>query len=218
MMDRKPPSSDFKKELDTYMADMRARNKLDIRGGFISLQFLKRLFTPENLKERLDSDFKLQPYELTELEEFIRTRAKLVYAILILIDTPQLIQKLKKCQPAVDDILLFKASEGDPRSFCKKASLKKIPELSDVLDSFYEAQWVFPPPVPATETLFFDAKFFKFPFITQPHGIGHGGSGQVHEVDIDGGFLNESEYFKPVSTLVQEIMLNRRRVAKSSRA
>jgi hypothetical protein len=201
-MDGKEPIVDFKKELEGRMVEMANRNGLTDRGGYISDDFLQELFTSKNIEQRLIHDYE-QSYQLSELEEFIRKRAKRVYAVLVLIDEPRRIRDLKNRKPAVDDALLFQSLDDySSMSYCKKETLEKYLELAEVAERFYEMQWAFPPTLSSCDVLHFDAKFFRFPFKTRPNRIGSGGSGQVHEVEIEGGNIKYPDDFEAVSTPV----------------
>jgi len=198
-------TSEFAWELKRQMDLMGGKNGLNPRGRFISDDFLQLLFTPENLRQRLQ-DFESVLSKRVQYEEFIKKRAKRVYAILILLDESSRILEFK--EGGVDDARLFGVSEDDfSKCFCTKEKLREIPQLEGLVDKFYEMQWVFPPTLSSTETLFFDAKFFRFPFTTEPKWIGCGAIGHVYEVEIGPGYIKPSNYFQAVSILSVEPIL-----------
>lgn len=212
-MDGKKLTWDFKKELEAHIKEKGENNGLKSRGGFVSEEFLERLFNSENLVKRLDHDFRNHKY--LDLVSFIRKRAKRVYGILVLIDEPMRIRSLKKRQPSVDDALLFHATGKESRVYCRRETLRKDKDLEDIADQFFEMQWIFPPTLSSEKTLEFDPKLFRFPFNTEPIHKGSGGSGQVHEIKVDETYIVYPKDFNIVSASAQDHVLKLLKSLKS---
>jgi len=167
------------------------RNKLVHRGGYISNDFVQKLFTTERLTRQVQLSTSPQsPQELQDLVNFIEKRATKIFAILLLIDQDGLIAGLYGQRPVEDDRSLFNnADAAASKPYCTIERLQKIPPLCAVAEKVYKTQWVFPAVLSPNVHLDFDPKFFKFPFQTSSTRIGSGASGQVHRVVFEKGYL-----------------------------
>ncbi|CAI9637379.1 unnamed protein product [Alternaria burnsii] len=173
---------------------MMGQNKLPQRGDYISDDFVQQLFTTEKLRRQVQPGTSTEfSQESRDLVEFIKERARKIFAILVLIDQGDLISSLHKSHPMVDDHLLFDNADGDAsRPYCTIEKLQSIPQLCAVAEKVYEKQWVFPTVLLSTVHLDFDPRFFKFPFRTPSTRISSGASGQVHRVVFEDGYLKDS--------------------------
>jgi hypothetical protein len=85
--------------------------------------------------------------------------------------------------------------------------LQSISALSDIAQKIYEEQWVFPAVLSPAVHLDFDPQYFRFPFRTKPVWIASGASGQVHEVEIEKGYLKDWEGCGTVSIMDWELFV-----------
>ncbi|KAI4609341.1 hypothetical protein J4E80_008590 [Alternaria sp. BMP 0032] len=181
----------LREALNDQMDETKKRNGLPHRGGYISDRFVKQLFTRERLLHQLQLHPPTQSLQdPTELADFIETRARKIFAILLLIDKTHLIIGLQNREPKLDDHSLFDIFNQEASStHCRLERLQHLPELGDVAEEIYKMQWVFPVVLSSAVHFEFDPKFFKFPFKDQPERIGSGGFGDVRRVIFEGSYL-----------------------------
>ncbi|KAI4690388.1 hypothetical protein J4E81_007541 [Alternaria sp. BMP 2799] len=181
----------LREALNNQMDKTRKRNGLSHRGGYISDRFVKQLFTRERLLHQLQLHPSTQSLQdPAELADFIETRARKIFAILLLIDKSHLIVSLHNREPKLDDHSLFDIFNQEASStHCEQKRLQDIPELGHVAEEIYETQWVFPAVLSSAVHFEFDPKFFKFPFKDQGKPIGSGGFGDARRVTFEEGYL-----------------------------
>lgn len=196
-----PPSPpNFLTALKSEMISMKEKNKLGYRGEWIPDASLRDLFDTDSLTVRLREDHHISQKELDDCVEFIKKDARRIFAILVLIDEKRLILALKKSKLQVNDDFLFKASNKYARRCCTREDLSRIPELSGVVDQFYEMQWVFPPYLSSNDILTFDTRYFRFPLKSfNPYPVGRGGNADVYQAEIDEEFLTYNQKYPMVS-------------------
>jgi hypothetical protein len=193
-MDRTKLTSDLRKALEDQKEKMGTQNELQHRGAFISNDFLQQLFTAENIRSKLEIDQVTGSMQDPQaLITFIKTRARKIFAILVLLDEGRRISNLQNSQPVVDDHLLFtKSCDDASKPYCSLEKLRRISALSDIAQKLYEEQWAFPAVLSPAVHLDFDPQYFRFPFKTKPAWIAAGASGQVHGVELAEGYLKDS--------------------------
>ena len=186
-------TSDLRQALKDQMEAMEKQNELVHRGGYISEDFVQRLFTPENLMDQLQLDRTTEGVQDVQgLVNFIRIRARKTFAILVRIGEGKRIATLQNSQPMVDDHLLFDNHDGDAsKPYCILKKLQGIPALHDLASEVYKIQWDFPTAFSPDHHLEFDPRFFKFPFQTKSKCIANGGNGHVYRVKFEEGCVKD---------------------------
>lgn len=201
-----PDKVDLKKLLEKQMERAKEQNGLPARGAFITEEFVRELFTLENIKEQLKDDVDTQSYStynIRQLAQFIKDKGKKLYAVLILLDQSPLIRPLFERTPQVTDSFLFETPRSGFASLpCPMEKLKSIKHLADIADDFYQKQFVFPPSLTADETQDFHPRFFMFPFSSKPQRLNNGAYGEVYAVNLPKGYLEPHTNITEESTKV----------------
>jgi len=177
-------------------------NKRDAK--FISMGFITRLFSPSKLKKSLEKDretmrtmgdgARLPNCTLEELEEHVRSRAPKLYAILQLIDQPQLIIPLLYQEtPITDSIWERHRTHREDLPYCTKDYLRSVRYLSKYAEEIYEKQWYVPPVLRSNACEVFPVGHFRFPFAEEPVKIAEGGYGDVYKIKVAPGHLKLEE-------------------------
>jgi len=178
--------------------------RLRVRGGFLTHDDLRRLFTRPNVMAQLRQDFPDDNEDsIGELYTLIRSHGSKMYAILIWIGESKRVKKLMFTDK-VDDGTLFRIQESDEdihQSYCKEKTLAKYGGMRPIAQIFYENQWIVPPTLPAIADQIFPPKLFVFPFEKASHYIDSGSYGKVCEMKIADGFLNIENARVGLSTL-----------------
>ncbi|KAH8725182.1 kinase-like domain-containing protein [Phaeosphaeriaceae sp. PMI808] len=187
---------DLKKALERQIDLAKEQNTLRGKGGFLTEKFVGELFTVDNIKARLlkrDVDTRLHNhYDIAQLASTIKDEGTKLYAILILLEQSHRISPLLKGSPLINDNSLFGARQtGIASSTCSLDKLKGFASLKDIADEFYEKQWIFPPSLMGEVTFDFHAKYFRFPFTSEPQKLGGGSYGEVFAVDLPRGYLDQ---------------------------
>ena len=185
LMAQEITSDDLKGALEAEIRKTKKANNMEERGGFVPNEFLDILLTPRNIKKRLQTDFpRLEEMRLEQWTRTIHKSGMKLYAILILLDESRRIKDLftRPKPPVVDDVLLFQ------EDFCTEKDLQKI-GLWDIKESFYRAQWIFPPLLTGKSLQKFDPTSFIFPFTSKRKKVGHGSFGVVFKVEIAKGHM-----------------------------
>jgi hypothetical protein len=200
------PSTDLKGQLEQELdRSGYGNNKRDAK--FISMGFITRLFSlsnPSQLKKRLEKDWEtvrnmgdeahLPNCTLEDLEERVRSQAPKLYAILQLIDQPQLIILLLYQEiPITDSIWEGHRTHREDVPYCTKEYLSSVKHLSKHAEKIYEKQWYIPPVLRSNACEIFPVGHFRFPFAEDPVKIGEGGYGDVYKVKVAPGHLKLEE-------------------------
>jgi hypothetical protein len=147
------------------------------------------------VKRNID-DWKLGDNSIDELEEYVRTQASKLYAVLLLIQQSQVIIPLYKQEHRVADIIFEKSkSEGD-EAYCLLEWLKTQEHLKRLADNFYDAQWRIPPRLSGDTVPTFPATFFRFPYLGRCDSIAGGAGGVVYKVKVAKGHLKVDGYIE----------------------
>ncbi|KAH8626784.1 SPS1,serine threonine protein kinase [Alternaria alternata] len=186
-----PPPVDLKDNLVAEIDRRKQLNHLPVRGGFLTFDFIDRLFTVVNITQQLqkhEEAQRLSTKTITLYAQTIKLHQQKLYAILLLMDKSHCL--LSDKAKAVTDRSLFEIPEPGLASLpCPLATLEASPLFHDFAHSFYEKQFVFPPSLPASRTEVYPPNFI-FPFASRPKRIGGGSFGEVFRVEIPNGILS----------------------------
>jgi hypothetical protein len=186
-----PPSGNLKDKLMAEIERRKEQNRLPVRGGFLTLNFIDELFTVESIAQQLqqhEEGRRLSRKEIIQLAQSIKQNQQKLYAILLLMDkSHHLISNNAKL---FTDQRLFEIPEPGLASLpCRLEILETQSLFNGFASAFYEKQFVFPPSLPTSRTVFYHPHFI-FPFANERERVGNGSFGEVYKVEIPNGFLS----------------------------
>jgi len=202
-MERNNQNYDLKERLIAKMNENADRNGLEDRGKYISSKALGELFSEENLRAHVSQVFGYWSWPLLpnperdSLVSKIQDCGRKLYAILIMLDRPEIIRELLYGKPEVDDRMLFGRNENEYYKSCSEATLQEIPQLKGIAKEFYKEQWHFPPKLYLEKTVQeFDPLYSVIPFVRKGHVLGSGSFGIVFGTEIEEEFIKPCKYVK----------------------
>lgn len=139
--------------------------------------------------QRLVKDWQIGDDKIDDLEEYVRTQASKLYAILLLLGQSQVILPLyKRDHPITDSIFDQSDIEGD-EAYCLLEWLHTQEQLKRFASKFYETQWRIPPRLGRFPVPKFPSTYFRFPYLGKVENIGQGINGEVLKVKVAKGHL-----------------------------
>ncbi|EDU46300.1 hypothetical protein PtrSN002B_010278 [Pyrenophora tritici-repentis] len=184
------PPGNLKDELMAEIERRERQNRLPVRGGFLTLEFIDELFTVGNIAQQLreHEEVRLLPKkERIQLAQFIKQNQQKLYAILLLMDESHHLS-LNNARAFTDESLFDIPEPGLASLPCDLATLETLPLFRGFASAFYEKQFVFPPGLPTGRTISHPPHFI-FPFANERERVGYGSFGEVYKVEIPSGFL-----------------------------
>ncbi|CAN9166884.1 unnamed protein product [Alternaria alternata] len=186
-----PPPVDLKDKLVAEIDKRKRVNDMPVRGGYLTFDFIDRLFTVANIAQQLQKHEEAQRIprqDITLHAQFIKQHQQKLYAILLLMDNSHYLLSSKA--KAVTDRKLFEIPESGLASLpCPLPTLEAFSLFHGFSDAFYKMQFVFPPSLPASRTVLYPPDFI-FPFASKPERVGEGSFGEVSTVEIASGILS----------------------------
>lgn len=197
-MTSKAEHQDIKDRFRERISHNNRTNKLKYRGDFLDIGYVMEELTIPKIKALLEEDFPDRAEEDYERwAEVIHNRLRKSYAILILADNTHLIEEFNLQSVEQDDHTLFRQPFLS-REHYEEYSFPWNPRNSILAKVLDENQWFIPPQLSSHVHQTFPARHFRFPFVNQPTRIGHGGFGNVFQVEIADGHIEYTAEYNSV--------------------
>jgi serine/threonine protein kinase len=144
----------------------------------------------EDLKiERIAKDWQIRGIKIEELEEYVRTQASKLYALLLLLHQSQVIIPLYKQEHRVTDSIFDQSDVEGDEPYCLMEFLQTHNQLSRFAVKFFEAQWRIPSRLCRDTVPTFPPATFHFPYVGELESIARGAYGEVFKVKVAVGHL-----------------------------